>query len=240
VLLGLFIILLLAAQFTSAKSVDEVIEKYIRARGGKARLASMKSIYMEGIKEMNAKEMIVKVIKEQDKLSRTEIETGVANGFVLITKEAGWTFFPLRTPALDKISDQDLFTLQTEMDIDGPLVDYLSKGHKATLVGKEIIEGNNCYKIRLTTNAGKEIIFWLDTATFLINQSSSIHAGEEDLIGRTTITTYRNYREVSGIQFAHTVETKTTGTNNYDISGQIIFYKILVNADIDAQMYQPE
>lgn len=236
ILFGLLIILLLAAQFASAKTVDEVIEKYLRARGGKDKLASVKSIYMEGIKEMMGKEVTVKVIKEQDKLSRTEIKTGGANDFVLVTDKEAWTFFPLRSPAADKIPDEDLAGLQTEMDIAGPLVDYIAKGHKAELLGKETVEDNTCYKIKLTTKAGKKMMFWLDANTYLVNQSSAIPIGGESI---ETLTLYKNYKEVDGIQFAHTYETKTTGMNTAKIDGEIFFHKILVNPTIDPGMYQP-
>ena len=238
ILFGIFIILLLAAQFASGKTVDEVIEKYIRARGGKDKLASVKSIYMEGVKEMMGKEMTVKIIKQQDKLSRTEIETGVVNEFVLITDKEAWTFFPSRYAVPDKTPDEDLAGLQTELDIEGPMVDYIAKGHKAELLGKDVVEGNKCYKIKLTTKAGKEMMFWIDANTYLVNQSSTTGAGREAVI--ETFTFYKDYKEVGGIQFAHTCETKTAGSNAAGIGGETFFYKILLNPTIDPKMFSPE
>ena len=169
-LFSLLIVLLIAAQFASTKTVDEIIEKYIRARGGRNKLASVKSIYMEGIKEMNGGAFVVKITKEQDKLSRTEIE----NNVVLITAEGAWTFFPTRTPEVEKIPTGNLAGIQTEMDIAGPLVDYIAKGHRAELLGKEQLEDNTCYKIKLTTGNGKEMMFWIDASTYLVNQSSAM------------------------------------------------------------------
>lgn len=235
-LFGLLIILLLAAQFTKTISVDEVIKKYLRARGGKNKLASVKSIYMEGARQMKGKEVIVKITREQDKLSRTEIETGVANGFVLITDKGAWTFFPLRSPAIEKIHEEDLSGLQTEMDIAGPLANYIAKGHQVKWLGKDSVEGNTCYKIILTTRAGQEIVYWVDASTFLLYQSYTSAPGG---VGTATFTLYRDYKPVDGIQFAHTLETYTTRTNAGDIGGELIFYKILVNPIIDPKMYLP-
>jgi len=236
ILFGLLIILLLAAQFASAKTVDEVIEKYIKARGGKNKLAAVKSIYMAGTKEKMGKEMTVKFLKEQDKLSRTEIIADDESGIVVVTDTEAWTFFPLRSPSAEKIPNIDLAALQTELDIAGPLVDYEAKGNKAELLGKEKVEGTNCYKIKLTTNGGKEMMFWLDGGTYLVVQSSVSPSGG---IKATTLTRYLDYKEVDGLQFAHTLETKMVGFESDNNHGAITFHTILINPVIDPTMYQP-
>ncbi len=236
ILFGLLMILLLVAQFATAKTIDEVIEKYIRALGGKDKLALVKSIYLEGVNEMKGKELRVKIIKEQDKLSRTEFESSDANGFMLVTDKEGWRYFSQGPPAAEKISEDDLAGLQIEMDIAGPLPDYISKGHKAELMGKEMVDGNNCYKINLTTKAGKRITFWLDTHTYLVSQSFGLPICGENA---ATYTMYRNYKEIEGIRFAYTCQTKNMGREESEITGEINFYKILINPAIDPKMYQP-
>lgn len=236
ILFGLLVILLLAAQFASAKTVDEVIDKYIRARGGKNRLAAVKSIYMEGIKEKTGKEMTVKFIKEQDKLSRTEIIADDESGIVVVTEKEAWTFFPLRNPSAEKIPNIDLTALQTELDIAGPLVDYVAKGNKTELLGKETVEGTNCYKIKLTTGSGKEMMFWLDGGTYLVVQSSVSLVGG---VKATTLTRYKDYKEVDGVLFAHTLETKMIGADSENNGSEISFHTIRINPIIDPRMYQP-
>ena len=200
----------------------------------------MKSICIEGIKERLGKEVRVKIIKEQDKLSRTEIENDVVNGLVLITAKEAWTFFPLRSPATNKIPDEELAALQTEMDIAGPLLDYIAKGHKAELLGKETVEDNTCYKIKLTTKTGREMMFWVDAATYLINQSSGMPIGGSTRVDNGNLTLYKNYKEVEGVKFAHTYQTKTMERGAPEISGEIFFYKIQVNQTIDSKMFLPE
>lgn len=234
---GLLVILLLAAQFASAKTVDEVIEKYIKARGGRSRLAGVKSIYMEAVKDSSAGQAQIKFIKEQDKLSRTEIEAGEETGIVLVTDQNAWSFFPFRNSSPEKISNLDLTGLQTEMDIAGPLVDYESKGHSAELLGKEVLEGFSCYKIKLVTNTGKEMMFWLDAGTCLITQSSVTAAPG---IKATTFTLYKNYQPVDGIQFPYSVETKTYQSANINNVSEMVFSKIILNPPIDPKMYQLE
>ena len=238
IIFGLFIILLLAAQFASSKTVDEIIEKYVKARGGKDKLSALKSIYMEGIKEKNGTRSIIKITKEQARLSRVEIETHGATEFELITDEGA--FFPFRHPGMDKVDGKDLVALQTEMDIAGPLAGYGAKGYKAELLGKEMVEGNTCYKIRLTTKDGVEAIFWIDSDTYLINQSLTPGIVDNKVANGQTMTTYRNYRAAEDILFPHTVEVSIRGAGSYGISGEINFYKIILNPAIDSKMFLPE
>ncbi len=195
---------------------------------------------MEGIQEMMGKEITVIITKEQDKLSRTDIESGEGKSVMLITDKEAWTFLPLGSPCAYKIPDKYLAGLQTEMDIIGPLADYIAKGHKAELLGKDTMEGNTCYKIKLTTKAGREMMFWVDAATYLVNQSSTTTIGAGRGVDPETFTIYGNYKEVDGIQFAHTFETKTNSSDGAKICEETFFHTIMVNPTIDPKMYQPE
>ena len=235
ILFGLLIILLLAAQFATAKSVDEIIEKYIKARGGKAKLAAIKRIFMEGTKDFGNGEMKIAITREQDKLCRTEIETSGTKNLVLITNQTAWTFFPLQSVVLQKLSDEDTAALQTELDIAGPLVDYIAKGHQTELIGKETLDGRTCYKIKLTTSTGKRILFWIDAHSFLLQQSSALSNGGDT---SETVTLYKDYRDVEGILFAHAIETKSNSKMYADSNGEIIFSTILINPVITPTMYQ--
>jgi len=246
ILLGLLVLFLVSIQFVSAQTVDEVIDKYIAARGGKEKLMSIKSIYMEGSREMMGAEVTVKITKEQGKLSRTEFEMAGSTGYFLVTDKEAWTLIPMRSPTPTKVPDDALPAMQTETDITGPLVDYVAKGHKAELIGKDTINGNLAYKIKLTTKAGKEINYWIDATTYLLVQSSSKGGG---MIGGgrragggngeappEVITLYKDYKEVAGVQFPHTIEMKITGGEGRG-GGGTTFDLIEVNKPVDTKLY---
>ena len=244
VLFGLLIIFLVAAQFASGQTVDEVIEKYEKARGGKDKLIAIKSIYMEGSREMMGGEVTVKITKEQGKLSRTEFEMGDKNGFVLITEKEAWSYVPMRSPTPNKLPDDALPGMQADMDIAGPLVDYVAKGYQAELLGKDSVDGNLCYKIKLTTSAGKEIKYWIDASTFLLAQSAAkgsglFGGGRKAAPDAETFTLYKDYREEQGIMFAHVIEIKNPGAEG-SRGGGTTFDKFEMNKPVDAKLYKPE
>ncbi len=244
VLFGLLIIFLVAAQFASGQTVDEVIEKYEKARGGNEKLIALKSIYMEGSREMMGAEVTVKITKEQGRLSRTEFEMGDKNGFILVTQKEAWSYIPMRSPTPNKLPDEALTGMQADMDIAGPLVDYVSKGHTAGLMGKDSVDGNLCYKIKLTTHAGKEIKYWIDAGTFLLTQSATkgsglFGGGRKAAPDAETFTLYKDYREEEGIMFAHVIEIKTPNGEGRG-GGGTTFDKFEINKPVDAKLYIPE
>jgi hypothetical protein len=233
---GLMIVFLVIVQFTQAQTVEEIAGKYAEARGGKDKLVSIKSIYMEGAGQMMGNEIAVKVIKEQGKLVRNEFETGAGNGFRLVTEKEGWTMFSMRSTTPSPMTPEAVAAQQTELDIAGPLVNFAAKGHKAELVGKDKTEaGTECFKIKLTSNAGKEIYYWIDAATYLLVQSSQKMTGRGGAEVEA-LTLYSDYKAVDGILFPHTIESKGQGPGG----GSTTFDKVELNKPVDAKLYKPE
>jgi hypothetical protein len=230
---------LVSVQFASAKTVDEVIDKYIAARGGREKLNSIQSIYMEGSREILGNEVKVTITKEQDKLSRTEFEKDGIISFDLITGKEAWKYSSTGMYEPQKIPDELINTFETEMDIAGPLVDYPAKGHTAELIGKENIDDITCFKIKLTTKTGKQITYWIRSDNYLLLQSTSIESDVQSTrpqLGKTLIV-YKDYKAVDGVLFAHSFEKRIEG--DIEGSGDIVFSNIEVNKPVDEKLYQP-
>jgi len=238
IIIGLFVLFLVSVQLSSAKTVDEVIDKYIAARGGREKLNSIKSIYMEGCRETMGNEATVTIIKEQDKLSRTEFEKDGVVGFDLVTNKEAWKYSPSIMYEAQKMPDELIATFETEMDIAGPLVDYAAKGHTTELLGKENIDDITCYKIKLTTKAGKAITYWIRADNYLLLQSTSVETDiRRPKLGKTLIV-YRDYKAVDGVLFAHLFE-KRIEAGEMQGGSHIAFSKIEVNNPVDEKLYQP-
>ena len=73
--------------------------------------------------------------------------------------------------SLKKCLQARLKTMQDQLDIAGPLVNYAAKGYKAALKGKDTVSGKEAYKIQLTNAAGKDITYYIDTKTNLLMQT---------------------------------------------------------------------
>ena len=237
VLFVVFILALVFAQFANAQSVDEVINQYIIARGGKEKLNSLQSVYFEGTRQMMGNEVQVKVTKVDGKLNRVDFDFGGNPGYTIITPDKGWTYIPMRSDKPDEIPEARLKTMQDQLDIAGPLVNYAAKGYQASMKGKETINGKDAYKIQLTNAAGKDITYYIDTKTNLLIQTRKM--GESGRNGggeaKEIITDFSDYKEVSGIMFPQTIVTEGEGMG----AGSMSFDKIEVNISVDESLYKP-
>jgi len=241
---AIFILFLIAVQFASGKTVDDIIEAYEAARGGKEKLAAIKTIYMEGNRKTGGNEIAVKITKEQGKLSRTAFETGEKNAVKLLTEKEGWNYYSAQMQQPEKITGQGVELWKTDLDIAGPLVDYPAKEHKVELLGKEMVGSNNCYKLKLIPTSGAAITYWIDTGSYLLLQSSVtadriIATGGGNSQQPTEITLYKDYKWVDGVLFPHTIETFNSAGENGNGSS-ITFGKIEINQPVDGKLYHPE
>jgi regulatory protein YycI of two-component signal transduction system YycFG len=228
--------LVLFVQFIQAQTVDEIINKYMDARGGKERLMAITSLYMEGSKQMMGNEIPIKITKVQGKLSRTEFEAMGQTGYTIVTPEKGWMFIPMRSQSVDPIPAERLKAMQGDLDIPGALVDYKAKGSKAELIGKDSVNGAEAYKIKLTNAAGKETTYYIDAKTYLVTEISQMAGGMGGDQKPHEVTTYlTDYKQVDGIMFPMTINVPGGGM----MGGSTTFDKVEVNKPVDEKLYKP-
>jgi hypothetical protein len=235
VLLVVFVLGIVFMQFVQAQSVDDIINKYVEARGGKDKLNAIQSLYMEGSRQMMGNEVLVKVTMAQDKLYRTDFEFGGTTGYTIITPTEGWSFIPMQSPKVESIPAERLKTMQGQLDINGPLVDYVAKGNKAELQGKETIDGKEAYKIKMTLSTGKDITYYLDTKTNLLIQSRQMSAARGNNPPIEIITNYSDYKLFDGVMFPQTIANPGGGM----MGGSTTFDTIVINKAIDESQYKP-
>lgn len=237
---GLFVIGLIMVQFAQAQTLDEVIDKYTDAMGGKDKLIALTSVHTEGVTVMNGNEITNITTKVHDKLFHNEINFGMGSMTTIVTPEKGWRSNPRNGGAFEPMAEEALKAAQYQMDCSGPMFNYAAKGNKAELAGKETVDGIECYKIKLTTKGGKEINYWINSKTYLIYQSSQ-KGGMGGGRGADVemITVFSDYKAVDGIQFSFSSELKSTGSGGFG-GGTMTYEKIELNKPVDEKLYKPE
>ena len=234
VLFVVFILAIVFVQFANGQSVDDIISQYITARGGKDKLLAIKSLYLEGTRQMNGNEVDLKVTKVDGKLNRVDFSVGGNDGYTIVTPDKGWTYIPMMSDKVNEIPDARLKSMQDQLDIAGALVDYAAKGYKATLQGKDTVNGKEAWKIQLTNAAGKNETFYIDTKTNLLIQTRQMVEGRNNMENEV-ITDYSDYKDVDGLMFAQTITTEGTGMG----AGSMMFDKIVINQPVDEKLYKP-
>ncbi len=228
IIFAVVVLLFVFAQFAQGQTVDEIINKHIDALGGKENLNKIQNVVMEGTMNYQGNDVAMTFTQVNNKLSRQDIRAGGMHGFDMMTDKDGWTYMPFfGMSAPEAKPAEDLKLNKADLDIAGPLVDYVTKGHKTELNGKETINGNNCYKIKLTLAGGKTMYVFLNTDTYLIART----VDKRNVNGQQTDVQadYDDYKEVEGVKWAHSV------TSEY---GTTYMTSVKVNQTIPASDYK--
>jgi hypothetical protein len=230
--LSLLFLPLLLFVFANAQTADEIVNKYVEATGGADKWKSVKTLYMEGVIVMqNGNEVNSKVYKVQDKLYRREIDFGMGSMIIIVTDKQGWYSNPRTNGAFENMPDVMYKNLQTETDIAGPLVDYNAKGNKVELVGKENINGKTNFQLKLTQPSGREITYYIDSATSYVSRVSFKGGMQRPGSNPDAVITvdFSNYQKTpEGLVFPMTVSTGGMG-------GAMNYEKLEVNKPIDEE-----
>lgn len=234
--------LVLGLLTVQAQTADEIVSQYEKAMGGKEKLKTLQSVYMEGVSAgQNGNEIISKQTRVNEKLLRTEINFGMGSFAMILTDQAGWMSNPRNGGAFEAMPADRVKSAQQELDLQGPLVDYAAKGHTVALEGKESISGKDAYKLKLTLKSGEVITYYIDAATHLIVRDvrkagammGGARRGGNTGAAPEVTTDYSDYRPTSaGFIFPFTVKRNGMG-------GETIYEKIEVNIPVDASLYKP-
>lgn len=213
----------------TAQSVDEVIAKNVEAHGGAEKLKTVKSLrtiakFTQGSFRADS----LQENKRPDKVREEIIIQGLAQVQAYDGK-TGWQISPFsgrKDPEL--LSQDDLKSLVVDADLDGPLVDYKEKGHKAELVGHDSVEGTDCYKVKLSMKNGDVRYYYLDADSFLelkLEVQTTIRGAlqESELY-------FGDYEQVNGIYYPFAVEQAQKGSAT---RSQISVEKIEQNVPIE-------
>ena len=172
----LSIALFVSAIFTvNAQTADEVIAKYITEIGGADKWSKVQSIKIEGQIEVQGIQIPFTMQGLQLKGMRVDAEFQGNKIIDITTPTKGWAQNPLSGKAtLGPISEDELKQKLDDLDIQDPFVDYKAKGSVIESLGKDEEDGNEYFKIKMTTKNGNEKTYFFDTKTNLIYKIESI------------------------------------------------------------------
>ena len=184
-----FIISTFLSGASYGQSAQEIVAKHIEALGGKERLQSINSVFIEGVAVMNnGTEIDTKLWKVYDRLYRQEISFGMGSVVTIVTPSRGWISSPRSNGEFKSLPSAQLKALQPQIDPAGPLADYAAKGCRVDLDGKDTVRGNPCYRIRLSCPMGQFVTYFIDMKTYYIlkeTRKTGMMWGGDRLAGMT-------------------------------------------------------
>lgn len=163
IFLGSVLILIIGGILYS-QSVDEILGMYYETLGGLDRLRIVKSIKKMGkyiLVAQGRMEMLITTWYKAPNKSRTEWSFRYQKIVHAFDGETAWriqTMSGITEP--EPMCEEDADEAKNNAD-QYLLVDYISKGYKLELLGKEVLDGIKVFKIKLTRKNGSEVIYFL-------------------------------------------------------------------------------
>jgi len=223
-------VLLSASAATPAQTADEIIQKHVAAIGGIDNWKKINTIKLTCSSNASGKEIPINIFVKQGKGFRVEYTVNGMTGYNIITNKAGWNYNPFAgQQKADAMPEEMVKQSQDNLDIQGPLLDYKSKGNKITYLGKDDVEGTDCYKLKVNYPDGKEETVYIDaTSYYHIRSVEKITANGKE---QEHISSYSNHQKLpEGIVYAMTIESG---------GGPVNISKVEINAPLDDKLFSP-
>lgn len=211
---GLFITALVLAQFAQAQTADDVIEKYIAAMGGKEKLSSLKTLKMEGSMSIMGNDVAITFTKKHLVGMRVDISVAGSENYQIVTPTGGTVFMPVQGMSEPTaMSDDQLKPSLPQLDVQGALFNYKEKGTAVELAGKETVDGEECYNLKITFKSGVTSNYFVSSKTsFLVKITGKRNINGEEVEVSTTFSNFK--QNADGYWFPYTSVT-TQGQTDY-------------------------
>jgi outer membrane lipoprotein-sorting protein len=218
-----------------AQTADEIIAKNIQARGGSDKLKSVQSIKSTATMAMGpGMEAPAVLIQKRGNLARLEFTIQGLTAVQAYDGKNAWQIMPFMGKKDPELMSADEAKEVEEMaDVDGPLVNYKSKGHQVELLGKEKIEGTDAYKLKLSLKNGDVQTVYIDADSFLEikEETKRTVRGSEQVVEESI----GDYKDVNGIIFPFAIESGVKGSPDKE---KLTITKIELNVPADDSIFK--
>ena len=210
--------------------IDKIMKEYYKSNG-LDKLKNVKTIFMSGTITRNDL-MPIKISKMRPDKYRMDFELADLEAVQAYDGKTGWSVAPWTgNPKATAMDKETLKEIKVSADFEGILYKYKEKGHSAELAGKDSVENQEVYKIKLTRNDGGTEYYFISTDGYklLRRVSKRLIRGKEVEV----VNNYNNYKDVNGIKFPFVVETQMGG-QRYSL---IEYETIELNSDFDEKIF---
>lgn len=217
--------------FVQAQTADEIVSKHIDAIGGADAWHKVNSVKQEGNLTVQGNIKVAFVTTTlHTKGSRLDLAVMGMNGYQIMTPTAGWGFMPFNGQTKPEPVTEDQVKEGTDqLDAQGTLIDYKTKGHTLTMLGKEDIDGVETYKVQVAQKSGKiETLFFDPKTYYIIRSVSKVKANGQEVDQTTNLSNYKKLPEGIVVPMSITLP-----------QGELLIDKVTINGPVDEAIFKP-
>ena len=205
----------------SAQTADELVAKNLKAKGGVENLKAIKGMKITGRVTLpgagggGGMEIPMTIVTKRPNRFRQESEFQGQKIIVGFDGTKAWMINPMTGQNQPQpIEGPRLEMVKQQADLDGPLVDYKTKGTAIEVLGLETIDGKKVHKLKVTPKTGRSVTLYLDAETGL--EAKTVMEAPADEAGpgapaATLESVFSNYQSVGGLTMPHTIQQKANG-----------------------------
>jgi hypothetical protein len=220
---------------SNAFGVDQLVSKNIEAKGGATALRDLQSLRLTGKMLVQQGQIELTYLQINKRPDEVRIEASL-QGMTQIEAydgKVGWKvspFFGRKDP--ERMSADDVKALVEDTEIDGPLVDWKTKGSTVEYLGTEDVEGTPAHKLKVVRKNGDVSFVYLDPDHFLeirvVTQRMRHGAYEE------VETDLGDYEKAGGVFVPTSIESGRKGAPDKQ---KVIIDKVEANVPVDDAMF---
>ena len=206
------LILGLAASFSAATApapaiphltAEQIVAKNVKARGGLDAWRKIDTMVSIGqLQTGNPSMPSVPFVLQQARPNKTRFEVHLREKTSVRTFNGveGWKLHQSHSgnPEVLPYTAEEITAARDGPGIDGPLVDYRSKGIGVEFDGIDEVAGKKTYRLKVKLPSGATRRWWIDAATFLdvqYERESRTSTGQP----ATVTVSFANYKSVDGL-----------------------------------------
>lgn len=222
----LIVSMCLAIISPAQNNVDTVVNKLIDVMGGREKLLAINTIRKTGNIEFSGQKIPIIYYAVNKVAERTEFTFNGMTGYNILTKDSGYNFSPFAgQTSPENMTAEDVKLSQDDIDLQGVLIDYKSKGYTIELLENEDVDGVDAVQLKINIAPGKTLFYFIDPSNYYIIRIKNVTTsnGQQN----TNTTDFYNFKKTKeGVLFAYTFDNIT-----YD--------SIELNVPIDPKLFKP-
>jgi len=216
-------------------TADQVLAKYVAARGGDQKLKAIQTLKMTGTWEADVSVPIT-VLIAPGRYMRRIAQGSQVTMINVVDGQTSWELNPrngILKPA--PMADKAATRFRRLGDPQGPLFNASAKGNKTEIVGKMQWKNIPVYKLKMTSGDGNVSYYYFDGRSFLPIRVLTTQNVPQLNKNVDLEQIYGDYRDVGGVKFPFR-ETAAAPEVNY--SQKITWDKIELNQPLDESAFK--
>jgi outer membrane lipoprotein-sorting protein len=159
---------LVPAGASFAQTVDDIVAKNLKARGGIEKFKSVNSMKISATVTAQGMKLPVTIWSKRPNMMREETDFQGQKIVRAFDGTTAWTINPMMGSGTPQALSGSAANMAVDSaDLEGPLVDYKTKGHTIELVGNETLDGKNVHHLKITRKTGTVQHLYIDAETGL-------------------------------------------------------------------------